>query len=144
MGAQAPTRPGLTASLPTGVVLAYCGENAPEGWLMCFGQSVSKATYAGLWALCGEKYGAATSTNFVLPDIRGRTIAGQDDMGGVAASRLTAASMTSAEIGGTGGNELSSSLNEVSSGSGGGFVFQNAADAIRTQPTIVLNYIIKT
>jgi microcystin-dependent protein len=37
-----------------------------------------------------DSYGAGDgSTTFNLPDLRGRTIAGKDDMGGVSANRLT-------------------------------------------------------
>ena len=36
-------------------------------------------------------YGTITSTNFIIPDLRGRTAFGQDNMGGTAAGRITAA-----------------------------------------------------
>ena len=36
-------------------------------------------------------YGTITSTNFIIPDLRGRTTFGQDNMGGTAAGRITAA-----------------------------------------------------
>lgn len=78
----------------SGAVLPYAGENAPEGWLMCFGQEVSRDTYSNLFAAIGVTHGAGDGeTTFVLPDGRGRVIAGVDDMGGVAATRLTQAAV---------------------------------------------------
>ena len=68
----------------------FSGSTAPDGWLLSFGQAVSRATYAALFALFGTTYGAGDgSTTFNLPDLRGRVAAGQDDMGGTSANRLT-------------------------------------------------------
>lgn len=77
--------------LPVGLILPYAGFAEPSGYLFCYGQAVSRTTYAALFAIIGETYGAGDgSTTFNVPDIRGRVIAGRDDMGGSAASRLTA------------------------------------------------------
>ena len=76
--------------LPAGIVMAWSGGAAPLGWLLCYGQAVSRTTYAGLFASIGTQYGAGDgSTTFGIPDLRGRVIAGVDDMGGSAAGRLT-------------------------------------------------------
>lgn len=76
----------------TGVVQDFAGTTAPEGWLMCFGQAVSRTEYANLFAVIGTTYGAGNgSTTFNLPDVRGRVCAGVDNMGGTAAGRLTTA-----------------------------------------------------
>jgi microcystin-dependent protein len=76
--------------LPVGMVLPFAGDSAPTGYLMCFGQSVSRATYSGLFGVIGVLHGAGDGvTTFNLPDLRGRVIAGQDDMGGTSANRLT-------------------------------------------------------
>ncbi len=73
-----------------GQVVAYAGSSAPTGWLLCYGQAVSRTTYADLFAIVGTSYGAGDgSTTFNVPDLRGRVAAGKDDMGGSAASRLT-------------------------------------------------------
>lgn len=62
---------------------------APDGWILCYGQAVSRTTYAPLFTAIGTAYGAGDgSTTFNLPDMRGRVAAGKDDMGGAAASRL--------------------------------------------------------
>lgn len=78
------------ASVFTGCVLPFAGTAAPAGFLLCYGQQVSRATYAALYAVTGDTYGAGDGvTTFNLPDLRGRVVAGQDDMGGVSADRLT-------------------------------------------------------
>lgn len=76
----------------TGTVLDFAGTTAPDGWLLCYGQAVSRATYANLFAKIGTAYGAGDgSTTFNLPDSRGRVCAGKDNMGGTPANRLTTA-----------------------------------------------------
>jgi microcystin-dependent protein len=76
--------------LPAGTTLPFAGSTAPSYFLFCYGQAVSRTTYAGLFAVIGTLYGVGDgSTTFNLPDLRGRVIAGLDNMGGVAASRLT-------------------------------------------------------
>ena len=78
------------AGVPAGLIGPYAGASAPSGWLLCFGQAVSRVTYAGLFSAISTVYGAGDgSTTFNLPDLRGRAIAGKDDMGGVSANRLT-------------------------------------------------------
>lgn len=76
--------------LPAGIgPLPYAGPTAPSGWLLCFGQAVSRVTYAALFAAIGTSHGAGDgSTTFNLPDMRGRVPAGKDDMGGTAAGNL--------------------------------------------------------
>lgn len=91
----------------TGTVLDFAGTAAPTGWLLCFGQSLLRADYPALFTAIGTTYGAVDGTHFTLPDCRGRVAAGKDDMGGVAASRLTnAASGVAGEtLGAAGGAE---------------------------------------
>lgn len=99
----------LAAILPIGLILPYAAATAPTGFLLCFGQNVSRTTYAALFALLSTTYGAGDgSTTFGLPDLRGRFVAGKDDMGGTAAGRLTAAGgVAGTTLGATGGNQLS-------------------------------------
>lgn len=90
----------------TGAVLDFAGTTAPSGWLMCYGQAVSRATYANLFAVIGTTYGAGDGANtFNLPDCRGRVGAGKDDMGGNVAGRLTTAGagVNGATLGASGG-----------------------------------------
>jgi microcystin-dependent protein len=73
-----------------GMVFDFAGTTAPAGFLFCFGQNVSRNTYSTLFAKIGTTWGAGDgTTTFTLPDLRGRILAGKDDMGGVSANRLT-------------------------------------------------------
>jgi microcystin-dependent protein len=84
-----PAVAGLTG-IPVGAIVAWPASSVPTGWLECYGQAVSRTTYAALFAAIGTAYGVGDgSTTFNLPDMRGRTIAGEDDMGGSSANRLT-------------------------------------------------------
>ena len=76
----------------TGMIQIYAGSSAPDGWLLCNGAAVSRATYADLFAVIGTVYGVGNAnTTFNLPDLRGRFPLGKDDMGGVSADRVAAA-----------------------------------------------------
>jgi microcystin-dependent protein len=92
---------------PSGSVISYAGASAPTGWLLCSGQTVSRTTYSSLFAAIGTTYGVGDgSTTFTLPDMRGRVVAGVDNMGGSAASRLTNTVLSvSNAIGAVGGAE---------------------------------------
>lgn len=85
------TDTAAAAGVPIGSIVDYGGTTAPSGYLLCFGQAVSRTvTYAALFAAIGTTYGTGDgSTTFNLPDFRGRVGAGQDDMGGTSANRLT-------------------------------------------------------
>jgi microcystin-dependent protein len=177
-------------SLPSGLIFPYGGATAPSGYLLCFGQAISRTTYADLFTALGTTYGSGDgSTTFNVPDLRGRVIAGQDDMGGTSANRLTDQSggLDGDTLGATGGAETHTLTGAESgtsahghtisggilSGTGGGaqstglqirddlnnvqyregfdnFTVANATEADASsahnnvQPTIVLNYIIKT
>lgn len=72
-----------------GEIKAYAGSSAPTGWLLCYGQAISRTIYAALFAVISTNYGTGDgSTTFNVPDLRGRTIAGFDNMGGSDAGRL--------------------------------------------------------
>lgn len=93
----------------SGEVRMFAGSSAPLGWLLCYGQAVSRTVYSELFLALSTTYGVGDgSTTFNLPDLRGRVIAGKDDMGGVAAARLTSTTITSGgptTLGGNGGTE---------------------------------------
>jgi microcystin-dependent protein len=95
---------------PVGSIVPYAGTDVstPAGWLFCGGQAVSRTTYADLFAVVGTTYGSGDgSTTFNVPDLRGRVVAGKDNMAGSAASRLTAGTsgITGTTLGAAGGNE---------------------------------------
>jgi len=120
-----------TAGVPVGTIVDYAGTTEPSGWVFCYGQAVLRVgTYANLFSAIGTTYGAGDgSTTFNLPDFRGRVSAGQDDMGGTSANRLTGLSggLNGDTLGAVGGaeshtlttTEMPSHSHNVVSNSGG-------------------------
>lgn len=95
-------------TLPAGSLLPYAGSSAPSGFVLCYGQELNRTTYATLFGVIGTTYGTGDgSTTFNVPDLRGRAVAGQDDMGGSSADRLTGQSggVDGDTLGATGGAE---------------------------------------
>ena len=184
-GAITAAKMASSAVTPAGIISPYAGTTAPTGWLMCYGQLVSRTIESDLFAAISDIYGTGDgSTTFNVPDLRGRVIAGQDDMGGSSANRLTgqlSGQMNGDTLGATGGAESvtlstaqmpahthtgnvdlrtnwergSSNQSPVGTGNarydntgsspdfttasiGGGAAHNNL------QPTLILNYIIKT
>jgi len=129
------TKIGATVTLfdfPTGAQADYWGTSAPTGWVMAAGRTLGDATsgateranadtqtlYELLWnsiadAECpvSSGRGASATADFgahktiTLPDCRGRTVAGKDNMGGTTASRLTATTVLGTTLGKAGGAE---------------------------------------
>jgi microcystin-dependent protein len=61
-----------------GEVKTFAGAAAPEGYLLCQGQAVSRTTYANLFDVLGTSHGQGDgSTTFNLPDYRGRFLRGR-------------------------------------------------------------------
>lgn len=173
--------------VPSGCLMPFAGTSEPSGWLFCFGQSLSTTTYSSLFSAIGYTYGGSGGS-FSLPDLRGRVIAGKDNMGGTSADRLTnqTGGVNGDTLGGTGGAEThqltetqmplhghpfrASYVASAASTTTGGLMTQTASAATQPaftgeptntagqqiggtggnaahnniQPTIVLNYIIKT
>lgn len=101
-------------SMPLGASVDYWGSTAPNSAMaLSYGQAISRTTYATLFTLISTTYGVGDgSTTFNLPDLRGRVVAGKDDMGGSAASRLTVTyfGTSAAALGAVGGGESSTLL----------------------------------
>lgn len=98
----------MSSFVPIGVVFDYAGASAPTGWLFPYGQAISRTTYSALFAIISTTYGVGDgTTTFNLPDLRGRVVAGQDDMGGTSSNRLTAVtgSVDGDTLGAVGGTE---------------------------------------
>jgi microcystin-dependent protein len=98
---------GIVA-MPTGSIIPFGGLSAPSGFLLCYGQQISRTTYATLFGVINTTYGTGDgSSTFNLPDLRGRVVAGQDDMGGSSANRLTnqTGGVNGDTLGGSGGAE---------------------------------------
>lgn len=179
----------------TGVVLPYAGASAPTGFLLCDGSVKNRTDYPNLFAIIGTAFNTSgeTGAQFRLPDMRGRVIAGVDNMGGAAAGRLTTAGsgVNGVSRGASGGGEThtlttaqmpqhnhgvtdpghvhSANVRMGASTTGGTYPYAGSADNStyvsntgsaatgitiqnngsgqahpNVQPTLVLNYIIKT
>lgn len=59
-----------------GQVIAYAGTAAPPGWALADGSLLEIAQYPDLFDLFGHLYGGNGTTNFGLPDLRGRILVG--------------------------------------------------------------------
>ncbi|MCP3921898.1 MAG: hypothetical protein GY714_04855 [Desulfobacterales bacterium] len=65
-----------------GFVMPWPTSLVPSGFLSCNGASVSRTTYAELFAVIGTEYGSLDSENFNLPDYRGEFLRGWNDGSG--------------------------------------------------------------
>ncbi|MCK1642904.1 tail fiber protein [Bradyrhizobium sp. 157] len=96
---------GNPYNVPLGAGLDYWGPTTPNSaFAFPVGQAISRATYAGLFALVGTTYGPGDgSTTFNLPDKAGRVSAMRE----ASALRLTSSyfGSTSTSLGATGGSE---------------------------------------
>jgi microcystin-dependent protein len=102
------TTAGQPTGTPVGAIQDFAGSSAPAGWYLCYGQAVSRTTYATLFGIIGTTYGSGDGlTTFNLPDCRGRATYGVDNMGGTAANRITVAggNFNATVLGGSGGNQ---------------------------------------
>ena len=65
----------LTAHVdyPAGVIMPFAGpsDKIPAGWMLCNGDSLSKADYPALFSVIGTNWGEPTPSTFNLPDLRG-------------------------------------------------------------------------
>jgi hypothetical protein len=85
-------------TVPTGGMIDYAGAGTvPDGYLLCDGSNVSRESYADLFAVIGETWGAGDgSTTFGLPDSRRRVSVSAGGTGSVVLGN---------EVGDTGGSE---------------------------------------
>ena len=79
---------GIVA-LPAGMIAPFAMTTPPTGWLECNGATISRSTYATLFAAIGTTYGAGDgSSTFVLPDLRATFIRGFDNSRGIDTGRV--------------------------------------------------------
>lgn len=156
-------------TVPTGTVSAFAGSAAPTGYALCDGSAVNRTAQAALFSVIGTTYGSGdSSTTFNLPDLRGRVIAGLgesllgatadtlgEDNGAIADTKehtlieaempshshdyfRASADRTAPFNVGTNRTEDRGNNREATTTTGGDEAHNNV------QPTIILNYIIKT
>lgn len=153
------------AAVPSGTLLPFAGAAAPNGYLLCYGQAVSRTAYAALFASLGVAWGAGDgATTFNLPDMRGRSAFGKGNMGGASANRITAGNsgINGDTLGAVGGDERmhahSHSASTYDAGGGGAFAAatvdilrgtpstntSGAGGSQNMPPAAIVNWIIKT
>jgi microcystin-dependent protein len=176
----------ITAIMPTGSIISFAGSIIPTGWLLCDGSvqlrniwsnggTVDTGVPTDLFTAIGLTYTGPFPLNqfYDIPDLRGRVIAGADNMGGTPANELTGqpGGVDGAALGNIGGNQthtlttaqmpththavqqniaiqrgdssLEAANAEANLDGTSGPAGLNAAHN-NVQPTIILNYIIKT
>ena len=77
----------LVQGVPSGSVFCMAVATVPSGYLECNGQSVSRSTYAALFAVIGTQYGSASGSTFNVPDLRGEFVRGFDNGRGADSGR---------------------------------------------------------
>ena len=154
----------VSVLMPTASIMPYAGSSAPTGYLLCDGAAISRSTYSTLFGVLATTYGAGDgSSTFNIPDLQGRVIAGHggtllsgsaDAIGATNAHSTKTHTLSIAEMPAhdhtynrtnnvTAGGSMAIEDGPVtgtatSSSTGGGGAHNNV------QPTIILNYIIKT
>ena len=79
----------LVTRTPAGTILWYGGKTAPEGYLLCDGSTVSRLTYADLFAAIGTTFGVGDgATSFNIPNLRAAFIRGTGSANGHSATAL--------------------------------------------------------
>jgi len=82
-------RSASSVAPPAGSITMYGGSSAPDGWLYCNGQAVSRTIQSTLFAAIGTNFGDGDgSTTFNLPDLRDRFPLGDNSNGGADAGRV--------------------------------------------------------
>ena len=71
------TKSEVEIACPVGTVHAFAGVYAPNGWLLCNGQAVSRSQYSRLFSVISTRYGGGDGwSTFNVPDMRDRFIEG--------------------------------------------------------------------
>lgn len=63
------------SGVPSGVMVPFAGKTVPDGWLLCNGAALAKASYPDLFNAIGYTWGGYGDT-FSLPNYNGRHILG--------------------------------------------------------------------
>lgn len=84
-----PTKSYVDAvGMPPGAIIFVAMATPPIGYLKCNGASLARDLYANLFAAIGTTYGAADSSTFKVPDMRGEFIRCLDDGANIDSGRV--------------------------------------------------------
>lgn len=84
---------------PAGTLVFHAGATAPSGYLKANGSTISRTTYAALFAAIGTTFGAGDgATTFSLPDLRGEFLRGFDDGRGIDSGRTFGSSQAATRV----------------------------------------------
>ena len=76
----------IDAGLPTGTIITWSANDAPDGYLICNGAAISRTTYARLFNVIGTTWGAGDgNTTFNLPNFVDKIPQGSGSRGTVGA-----------------------------------------------------------
>lgn len=64
--------------MPIGTIMITGAVSDTETSMIANGRSLVRSEYPELYAVCGTKYGAPSSTTFQIPNLKGRTVVGRD------------------------------------------------------------------
>jgi microcystin-dependent protein len=129
----------IDALVPAGTIVAYGGPSSaiPPGWLLCDGSTISRTTYAALFANIGTSWGGGDSvTTFNLPDLQGRFLRGTDNgkmRDPDAASRATSAP------GGNSGDRVGTLQDQAFAAHDHGYSLQTISTTAPTPPNTLVD-----
>ena len=96
--------------IPTATILPWSSASVPSGFLECNGQTVSRSTYAALFAIVGTTYGAGDgSSTFGLPDLQDNVPVGKSNNKALAS---TGGANTVTSTGNVAGSTANATLSE--------------------------------
>ena len=94
--------------IPTATIVPWSSASVPTGFLECNGQTVSRSTYADLFAIVGTTYGAGDgSSTFLVPDLQNNVAVGKSNNKALAS---TGGANTVASTGNVGGSTANATL----------------------------------
>lgn len=77
----------INLAVPPGTIVAFAGNTAPNTWFEADGSAKSRATYSNLFNAIGTTFGAANTSTFNIPDLRGEFVRGWDHGRGIDTGR---------------------------------------------------------
>ncbi|MBL4761400.1 MAG: phage tail protein [Gammaproteobacteria bacterium] len=75
--------------IPTGTIMAFGGQIAPNGFLFCYGLLLNRGVYVGLFSVVDEVFGVGDGvTTYLGPDFRAEFVRGADSGRGIDVGRV--------------------------------------------------------